>query len=256
MLFRSLQPTVRGQTRIAPTPNISDDLTWTKGKHTFQMGFNYIIAKNITSVANNEPSYSFSRNVLLGLGNDITNAVTSYIQNQKGIPGAALSSTTNVANAFGAIFGMLNSGSATYNFGINGQPIPFGQSITRDFISRSPEEYFQDTWKIKPNLTLIAGIRYAIYGVPYAEDGVQVVPKTNMNAYFGERLGGALAGIPNSALPDSNITYDVGDIELRLARLQYHLHRRRAGQSWPRLLSTGQQGLGAASFAGVLSEKR
>jgi hypothetical protein len=45
--FQTLQPTVRGQSRIAPTPNITDDLTWTKGKHTFQMGFNYIIAKNI-----------------------------------------------------------------------------------------------------------------------------------------------------------------------------------------------------------------
>jgi hypothetical protein len=206
--FQTLLPLVRGTTRIAPTPNFTDDLTWTKGKHTFQMGFNYIIAKNITASYNNEPSYSFSKNVLLGLGNDITNAVTGYIQ--KSIPGAALSSTTNVTNAFGAIFGMLNSGSATYNFGIDGKPIAFGQPITRDFISRSPEEYFQDTWKIKPNLTLIAGIRYSIYGVPYAEDGVQVVPKTNMNAYFGERMGGALLGIPNSALPDSNITYMIG----------------------------------------------
>ncbi|HLH29734.1 MAG TPA: hypothetical protein VKY31_00935, partial [Terriglobia bacterium] len=206
--FQALQPLVRGQTRIAPTPNFTDDLTWTKGKHTFQMGFNYIIAKNLTSVANNEPSYSFSRNVLLGLGNDITNSVTAYIQ--KTNPTAALASTTNVANAFGAIFGMLNSGSATYNFGIDGKPIPFGQPITRDFISRSPEEYFQDTWKITPNLTMIAGIRYSIYGVPYAEDGVQVVPKTNMNAYFAERMGGALLGIPNYALPDSNITYVVG----------------------------------------------
>ncbi len=206
--FTPLQPLVRGSSRIAPTPNITDDLTWTKGKHTFQMGFNYIIAKNITSIANNEPSYSYSRNVLLGLGNDITNAVTAYIQ--KTIPGAALSSTTNVANAFGAAFGLLNSGSATYNFGINGQPIAFGQPITRDFIERSPEEYFQDTWKIKPNLTMIAGIRYSIYGVPYAEDGVQVVPQTNMNAYFGERIGAALAGIPNRLVPDANITYMVG----------------------------------------------
>lgn len=206
--FSPLQPLVRGSTRIAPTPNITDDLTWTKGKHTFQMGFNYIIAKNITSVANNEPSYSFSRNVLLGLGNDITNAVTAYIQ--KTIPGAALSSTTNVANAFGAMFGMLNSGSATYNFNINGQPIPFGQPITRDFISRSPEEYFQDTWKIKPNLTMIAGIRYAIYGVPYAEDGVQVVPQTNMNAFFSDRIGAALTGTPDRLVPNANITYIVG----------------------------------------------
>jgi hypothetical protein len=206
--FTTLQPTTRASTRFSPTPNISDDLTWTKGKHTFQMGFNYLIAKNITAAYNNEPSYSFSRVTLLGLGNDITTAVTNYIQ--KTIPGAALSSTTNVTNAFGAIYGMLNNGSATYNFGINGQPIPFGQSISRDFISHSPEEYFQDTWKIKPNVTLIMGLRYSTYGVPYAEDGVQVVPKTVMNNYFGERVGGALAGIPNSALPDANITYIIG----------------------------------------------
>jgi hypothetical protein len=31
-----------------------------------------------------------------------------------------------------------------------------------------------------------------------------------MNAYFAQRMGGALLGIPNSALPDSNITYVVG----------------------------------------------
>ena len=148
--------------------------------------------------------------MLLGLGNDITNAVTAYIQNQKGIPGAALSSTSNVIRTFGAVFGMLNSGSATYNFGINGQPIPFGTPITRDFISRSPEEYFQDTWKVKPNLTVTAGLRYSIYGVPYAADGVQVVPKTSMNDFFADRIAGALAGIPNSAIPNANITYQIG----------------------------------------------
>lgn len=206
--FTSLLPTTRASTRIAPTPNITDDLTWTRGKHTFQMGFNFIEAQNRTASYSNEPSYSFSSSVLLGLGNDITSAVTSYIQ--KTIPGAALSSNSNVISAFGAIFGMLNSGSATYNYGINGQAIPFGQPISRNFISRSPEEYFQDTWKAKPYLTVIAGIRYSTYGVPYAADGVQVVPKTSMNSYFAERIGAALSGVPNSAVPDANITYQIG----------------------------------------------
>jgi hypothetical protein len=206
--FQTLLPTTRGSSRIAPTPNITDDLTWTHGKHTFTAGFNYIVAKNVTTAYNNEPSYSFSSSVLLGLGNDITNAVTSYIQ--KTIPGAALASNSNVINAFGAYFGMLNRGSATYNFGIDGKPIPFGTPISRDFISRSPEWYFQDAWKLKPNLTLIAGLRYSIYGVPWAEDGVQVVPKTSMNTYFAERVGAALSGIPNSAVPDANITYQIG----------------------------------------------
>src|SRR5262249_32091322 len=133
-----------------------------------------------------------------------------YVQNQKGIPDAVLASTDDVIRAFGAVFGLLNGGNATYNFNIKGQPIPFGTPISRDFISHSPEEYFQDIWKVKPNLTITAGLRYSIYGVPYAEDGVQVVSKTSMNAYFRERLAGALAGIPNSAVQDAFITYIVG----------------------------------------------
>jgi len=40
--------------------------------------------------------------------------------------------------------------------------------------------------------------------------GVQVVPKTSMKGYFAERIAGALGGIPNSALPNANITYIIG----------------------------------------------
>jgi hypothetical protein len=206
--FTTLLPTTRASARIAPTPNFTDDLTWTKGRHTIQVGFNYIEAKNLTTDYKNFPSYSFGSSVLLGLGNDITNAVTAYIQ--KTIPGAAISSNSNVTAAFGALFGILNSGSATYNFGLDGQPIPFGTPISRDFISRSPEWYFQDVWKVKPNLTIISGLRYSLYGVPFAEDGVQVVPKTPISSFFANRVAGALAGIPNYAVPDSIITYQIG----------------------------------------------
>jgi hypothetical protein len=206
--FTSLLPNSRSSTRVAPTPNITDDLTWTKGRHTVTAGFSFLEAKNVTLSFSNLPSYSFGSTVLLGLGADITNAVTAYIQ--KTIPGAALSSNSNVIGAFGAVFGILDSGSATYNYGIDGQPIPFGQPISRDFISRSPEWYIQDTWKLTPNLTLIGGVRYSLYGVPYAEDGVQVVPKTSISKFFSERVAGALAGIPNYAVPDAMITYQIG----------------------------------------------
>ncbi len=112
------------------------------------------------------------------MGNEALPRVTfSYSYIQKTVPGAVLASNTNTINAFGAIFGLMNGGSATYNYGINGQAIPFGTPISRDFVSHSPEEYVQDSWKVKPNLTIIAGLRYSLYGVPYAEDGVEeVVP--------------------------------------------------------------------------------
>ena len=207
--FTSLLPTTRASSRIAPTPNITDDVTWTRGKHTFQAGFNYIEAKNMTNDFGNEPSYSFGSSVLLGLGNDITNAVTAYIQ--KTIPGAALSSNSNVINAFGAVFGMLNSGSATYNYGIDGQPIPFGTPISRDFISRSPEEYFQDVWKVKPNLTVIAGLRYSIYGVPYRRgrrSGRSAKPRSAISLRNGSPEHWPVSRTPR--YPDANITYQIG----------------------------------------------
>jgi Carboxypeptidase regulatory-like domain len=206
--FTTLQTTLRPSSRIAPTPNITDDLTWSKGRHTIQAGFNFHQALDITTSGSNEPSYSFSRVTLQGLGNDITNATLAYIQ--QSVPGAALASTSNTTNGFGAIFGLLNNGSATYNYGINGQAIPFGTSITRSFVSNSPEEYIQDTWKVKPNLTVTIGLRYSIYGVPYETNGVEVVPQTSINQYFAQRMAAAAAGIPNSAVPDANITYGLG----------------------------------------------
>ena len=206
--FATLSPTNRPSTRIAPTPNVTDDLTWNHGRHTIQAGMNFRQAQNVTTSGANVPSYSFNRNTLLGLGNDITTPVLTYIQQT--IPSAALSSTSNVANAFGAIFGMLNNASATYNYGINGQAIPFGQPIARKYVSNSPEEYIQDTWKALPNLTITAGLRYSIYGVPYEANGVEVIPQTSINQYFGQRVAAAMYGIPNYALPASSITYGVG----------------------------------------------
>jgi hypothetical protein len=108
--FSTLVPTSRPSIRIAPTQNITDDATWTKGRHTVQFGLNLRYISNDQLNYGNVPSYSFSRNTLLGLGADIDGDVVSYLGS-----GAALSSSTNVTNAFGAMLGLVNQYSATYN---------------------------------------------------------------------------------------------------------------------------------------------
>jgi hypothetical protein len=207
--FTTLAPTGRPSSRIAPTPNYTDDFTWTKGRHTIQAGINIHRAENVTSSGSNVPSYAFSRNTLLGLGADIDNSVTAFLGPLYG-SSTALSSGTNVTNALGAVFGILNSYGATYNYGINGQAIPFGNYITRDYVSNSPEEYVQDTFKLKPNLTITVGLRYSIFGVPYEANGVEVIPQTSINQYFAQRVGGSTYGIPGFALPTAFLTYGVG----------------------------------------------
>lgn len=206
--FKALQSTVRGSQTFQPAKNYTDDLTWTRGKHTMQFGVNVHQMEQITNSANNEPSYGFSSSTLLQLGGDITGLTTSYIQ--QSVPGAALYSTSNVISAFGAIFGILNNGSGSYNYGINGAAIPFGQPISRDFKDNGPEFYAQDIWKVKPNLTLTYGVRYSIYGVPYEANGVEVVPTTSLNAYFAQRQGAAATGTPDYSEPNAYITYETG----------------------------------------------
>ena len=98
--FANLQTTPRASARVAPTTNLVDDLTWTKGRHTVQFGANMRFVESDRTSFNNLPSYSFSRNTLLGLGGDITANVLSMMQSRYG-SAVKLSSGTNVTNALG-----------------------------------------------------------------------------------------------------------------------------------------------------------
>ena len=202
--FANLVATSRPSIRIAPTQNITDDATWTKGRHTVQFGVNLRFISNDRANYGNVPSYSFNRNTLLGLGADIDGNVQSYLG------GAALSSGTNVTNALGAMLGLVNQYSATYNYTVKGATIPFGSPVTTVFAAKAADEYVMDTFKWKPNLTVSFGLRYSIDGVPYERNGNEVVASTSLNAYFAQRVGAQELGIPGFALPDALVSYAPG----------------------------------------------
>lgn len=207
--FSNLVGTSRPSVRIAPTQIISDDVTWTKGRHTAQFGLNLRYISNDRQSFNNVPSYSFNRNTLLGLGADLTGLVTTYLQPQYG-SGVALSSGTNVTNAFGAMLGLVNQYSATYNYTVKGATIPFGNPVTTVFAGKAVDEYAMDTFKWKPNLTVTFGLRYSIDGVPYERNGNEVVAASSLNQYFAQRVGAQAIGIPGFSLPSAFVSYQPG----------------------------------------------
>ncbi len=207
--FATLAPTSRPAIRIAPTQNITDDATWTKGRHTAQFGMNLRFISNDRLNYGNVQSYSFTRNTLLGLGADIDADVVNYLQTQYG-SGAALANATNITNAFGAMLGLVNQYSATYNYTVKGTTIPFGSPVTTVFAAKAADEYAMDSFKWKPNLTVTFGLRYSIDGVPYERNGNEVVAATSLNSYFAQRVGAQELGIPGFSLPDALVSYAPG----------------------------------------------
>jgi len=110
----------------------------------------------------------------------------------------------------GDLLGIINSYSATYNFGRDGQAVPFGQPLYRSFGTKEYEFYLQDTWKARPDLTFTYGIRYGLYQVPYERNGVQVVSTTGLDVYLAERVAASLNGTPGWQMPNASLTYALG----------------------------------------------
>lgn len=200
----------RGFGRRIPTWNVSNDLTWTKGTHTVQGGINFRFLRfDRTSYLNSFPTFSFSRNTLLGLGSDITGRVTNFMVEKTGDSAFRLADPASVTRGMGVLLGLMNQYTATYNFQKDGSPIALGTPVVRNFATNEYEFYLQDSWRVTSAFTLTYGVRYSNYAVPFERNGVQVATTTGIDVYFADRVGAMNAGIPNRALASSLLTYDL-----------------------------------------------
>ena len=67
----------------------------------------------------------------------------------------------------------------------NGSEFVALQPLTLDQRMQEYNFYVQDDWRIKPNLTLNAGLRYELNTVPYDAAGVQVAPDRPLDGSQG-----------------------------------------------------------------------
>jgi hypothetical protein len=192
-----------------PVNNFVDDVSWIKGRHTLQFGFNISILRNPQS--NNVNSFSSASDNPSWLDTaamagtrapghmDPGCSIGPGVCNGPAYPAVDSGFGNNYDYPMGALLGMVTQVNAQYNYNRNGSTLPDGKPVSRNFADNGWEMYFQDQWKVKPSLTLTLGLRYSLFSPPWETNGLQVSPTTSLSTYFQNRAAGMEQGIPASA---------------------------------------------------------
>jgi hypothetical protein len=163
-LFTNPIPTGFGSARNSPVqPQISDNISILRGNHTFKGGVRFSkITQFQTSDANIWP------NITLGQGNG--NAAPQSV----GPTGAQIATADRQRfdNLYNDLLGRISQINTVFYSDLE-KFQPAGTPRVRNFIFRDYGYYFQDDWRLRPNLTINIGLRYEFYGVPFERDGLQ-----------------------------------------------------------------------------------
>ena len=185
--------------RTTPVHNITDDVSWTHGRHTLQFGANVrLISNHRISYANAFDSAITNPSFYSGAGESLSTAFQDYLD-ANGLPGdenagQSLNSVSQIQNASTAIIGRFSEYAANATFNLDGSLLPIGSPTTRNFATQAYEEYVQDSWKIKPHLTLTLGLRYSLERPVYETQGFEVQPSVPLGTYFKDRLAASAQG--------------------------------------------------------------
>jgi hypothetical protein len=192
-----LNPYARPSSQILPTVNLSDGITWVKGKHTITGGGGFmIIHNNTSSYATSFARYGYGSTELIGLGADIDSSIQQYT----GLP---LDDPTSAANGMGVVLGLVNDNFHTDLFDRHGTYLTAGTPQVRSFIEHDFSLYVGDTYRLTHALTLNLGLRYENFRPPYEAHGLQVTSTVPLTDYFAERNSLQAKGVPQNQMPNA-----------------------------------------------------
>ncbi|HST10546.1 MAG TPA: carboxypeptidase-like regulatory domain-containing protein [Terriglobales bacterium] len=200
-VFYGLDPgVVYSHNAQTPVHNLLDDFSWTKGRHTLQFGANIGFARN--------PRVSYEHSFSVGKGatnwmspTGFANTATHPDSNNPLLCGAIGSTTggspldpchgidPNTGQPFPepsstpqfdypimGLLGMVSDVVANYNYDKSGTVLGVGVPVKRKYGLNWYEFYGQDSWKVKPNLTITYGLRWSLFPPPWEVNGLQASP--------------------------------------------------------------------------------
>ncbi|HYW66340.1 MAG TPA: TonB-dependent receptor, partial [Candidatus Dormibacteraeota bacterium] len=187
-----------------PVHNFTDDVSWVHGRHTWQVGLQFAFLRDQESNLNNSFSSGQANPDWLsysGLSNPQNPSPLNPSNPANGYPQVDTGYVSNYDYSMTSLLGMIPQGNAVYNYDRNDNPLAQGAPVIRHFAEDSYEMYAQDTWKLKPNLTVTLGLRYSLFSPPWETNGLQVGTTFNLGDWFTQRGAGMLQGVPSNAQP-------------------------------------------------------
>ena len=193
---------VRSTSHQLPIHNLIDDISWSRGKHTLQFGTNIGFARQPQESFVNSFSDAQTNASWLDVGGMATTGLKDHMDpGAWGFPDVSDDFAQGYDYPLAALLGMVTEVDAQYNFQRSGAALPEGAPVKRRFAQNYYEFYGQDTWKVRPNLTVTVGLRYSLFSPPWETNGLQVSPTTSLSDWFNQRREGMLKGIPANQSP-------------------------------------------------------
>jgi hypothetical protein len=187
----------RSDGRILPQHHFRDNVSWTKGLHTFSFGGEFRRTRNSTFSTDNSfhtltvnPSWTPSGGSNLEPGNSSCAQPGCFTVPLNGGGSDAFH------DGLTEMLGPISLVTAYYNFDKTGATSAEGEPVKRTFGVNEYELYAQDKWLIKPSLTLTLGLRWYLSSPPWETNGNQVSPTPSFGDWFNCRQTAMLAGKP------------------------------------------------------------
>ncbi len=200
-----LRGITQGVTRTSafqrPIHTFADDLSWTRGRHTLQFGGSLTYTRNPRINTLNSFSDGVANASWLDVSGMLVKNGSPFNPANNGFPAGASSFANSYDFPMMALLGMVTEDDATYNYKKDGSVLAQGAPVQRHFAENGWEMYAQDSWKVKPNLTVTFGLRYSLFSPPWETSGLQVTPSLDLSDWFNQRATNMNNGIPSNQDP-------------------------------------------------------
>ncbi len=158
--------------RSTPVYQLNDNVSYLKGKHLFNFGFNFTQI-NAWSASSNS---SLLNTVALGQATgDPDNTGATSLFTTTTLPGASATQLSDAANLYAILAGRVSSVTSSAVLGEQSRTYGPNFAVDRDHM-RELAGYVQDTWHATANLTLTAGVRWDRQGAIQNLDNLYTRP--------------------------------------------------------------------------------